>query len=43
MENKSFFEQFEENIFNFLEELGKAIGFIKFRDWLTDLINRKGE
>ncbi|WP_269800598.1 hypothetical protein [Macrococcoides caseolyticum] len=43
MENKSFFEQFEENISKFIEDIGKATGFIKLRDWLTDLINRKGE
>ncbi|WP_269800716.1 hypothetical protein [Macrococcoides caseolyticum] len=43
MESKSFFEQFDENISNFLEEVGKVTGFFKFREWLTDLINRKGE
>ena len=43
MKHKSFFEKFVENISKFIEDIGKATGFIKFRDWLTDFINRKGE
>jgi len=43
MDNKSFFEQLEENIFIFLKELGKATGFIKFKNLLDNLTNKKGE